>query len=165
MPEKVSKTFDYTLYQTLQELDDEDQMLVKKAREACSSSYSPYSNFRVGAALLLEDGQIMQGSNQENAAFPDGLCAERVAFFAAGALQPGKRILKIAVAAHENGSTVFQAASPCGSCRQVMLEYEAKQESTIALITQWGQHHFVKVEAIADLLPFCFSKKDLPPKL
>ncbi|EMR01535.1 cytidine deaminase family protein [Cesiribacter andamanensis] len=92
MPTKITKTLEYELYQTLEELSAQDQQLIHKAREACGTSYSPYSNFRVGAALLLEDGQIVIGSNQENAAFPDGLCAERVAFFASGAQHPNKRI-------------------------------------------------------------------------
>ena len=165
MAEKITKTLDYELYHSLQELTDEDQMLVQKAQQACDSSYSPYSNFRVGAAMLLEGGQIIMGSNQENAAYPDGLCAERVAFFSSGAQHPGKRILKIAIAAHREGSTHFLAASPCGSCRQVMLEYEIKQASPIALITHWSDHQFIKTSSIADLLPFSFKKEDLIPKL
>ena len=155
---------DYELYHSLQELPAEDQQLILKAREACNTSYSPYSNFRVGAALLLEDGQIVIGSNQENAAYPDGLCAERVAFFASGALHPNKRVVKVAIAANRAGTSNFVAASPCGSCRQVMLEYETKQMHPIELITHWGEEHFIKATAIADLLPFSFSKNSLVPK-
>ena len=161
MPEKITKQLHFDLYASLEELNDEDQMLVQMAQKACASSYSPYSNFRVGAALLLEDGQVIQGSNQENAAFPDGLCAERVAFFSAGAQHPNKRILKIAVVAHRASDPAFVAASPCGSCRQVMLEYEGKQQYPIELITQWGQEQYIKSTSIADLLPFSFGRNSL----
>jgi cytidine deaminase len=164
MPKKITKTLEYELYQALDELSAEDQQLIVKAREACAGSYSPYSHFRVGAALLLEDGQIVIGSNQENAAYPDGLCAERVAFFAAGAVHPGKGIIKVAIAAHRAGNPSFVAASPCGSCRQVMLEYESKQEQAIALITHWDEDQFIKSPSIANLLPFSFSKNSLVPK-
>lgn len=161
MPEKITKTLDYELYNSLDELSPEDKELMQKAEQACSTSYSPYSNFRVGAALLLEDGRVIQGSNQENAAFPDGLCAERVAFFACGAMYPGVRILKVAVAGSRAGTETFLSASPCGSCRQVMLEYEVKQQYPVELITHWGAGKFIKTKSIGDLLPFSFSKADL----
>lgn len=161
MAEKITKTIDFDLYNGLNEMDPEDQALVAKARQACDTSYSPYSNFRVGAALLLEDGQVVLGSNQENAAYPDGLCAERVAFFASSVLHPGKRILKVAVAASHADSAAFVAATPCGSCRQVMLEYEGKQQNSVSLITQWNEQQFIRSSSISDLLPFCFTKESL----
>ncbi len=161
MPEKITKTIEFELFNAIEELNPEDRMLVDKARQACETSYSPYSNFRVGAALLLEDGQVVIGSNQENAAFPDGLCAERVAFFCSSVQHPGKRILKVAVAAHRAGTTSFVAAAPCGSCRQVMLEYEGKQQNAVSLITQWGNSQFIKTQSIGDLLPFSFTKDAL----
>lgn len=161
MAEKITISIDFELYNGQQELDTEDQLLLDKARQACDTSYSPYSNFRVGAALLLEDGQVVLGSNQENAAYPDGLCAERVAFFASSVLHPGKRILKVAVAASHAGSATFVAATPCGSCRQVMLEYEGKQQTPVALITQWNEQQFIRCGSIRDLLPFCFTKESL----
>jgi cytidine deaminase len=161
MPQKLTKTLNYELYTSFSDLHPEDQTLVQMAQKACESSYSPYSNFRVGAALLLEDGRYVQGSNQENAAFPDGLCAERVAFFASGAFYPGVRILKIAVVAKRAGTDTFVAASPCGSCRQVMREYEEKQAYAIPLILQWENGHYIKSTSIADLLPFSFGKASL----
>lgn len=161
MPQDFTKTLHFELFTSFSELSDEDQKLVQMAQKACESSYSPYSNFRVGAALLLEDGQFIAGSNQENAAFPDGLCAERVAFFASGAMHPGKRIMKIAVVGSRAGTTTFLSASPCGSCRQVMREYEEKQEHPIPLITQWENQHYLKSFSIADLLPFSFGKNSL----
>src|SRR5687767_6042054 len=111
------------------ELTGADQILFREAREATRTSYSPYSNFCVGAALRLEDGTVVRGSNQENAAFPSGLCAERTAVFTAAVQHPGKRIDAIAIVACPAESRQFVPISPCGGCRQVLLEYEQKQGS------------------------------------
>ena len=157
----MKSSFSYTIYNSLGEMSEEDQMLVKRAQEACKTSYSPYSNFTVGAALLLEDGTIVPGSNQENAAYPDGLCAERVALFASGAIHPGKSIKKLAVAARRAKTELFLEASPCGSCRQVMLEFEGRQAQPIELIIRWGTETYVKLQSVSDLLPFSFTKTNL----
>lgn len=161
MGKTMKSTISYTIYNSFGELSEEDQMLVVKAQEACKTSYSPYSNFTVGATLLLDDGSLVPGSNQENAAYPDGLCAERVALFASGAIHPGKTIKKLAVAARRANTEVFLQASPCGSCRQVMLEFEGRQEQPIELIIRWGTEGYVKLQSVSDLLPFSFTKTNL----
>jgi cytidine deaminase len=161
MPNKITKTLEFELYNSLEELSQQDQELMLCARNACSTAYAPYSSFRVGAALLLADGQVVSGSNQENAAYPSGLCAERVAFFSCAVLHPDKRILKAAVTATRAESGLFLMASPCGSCRQVMLEYEHKQQQPIEIILQWGDQQFIKVGSIAGLLPFSFNMDSL----
>lgn len=161
MSKIIKNTFNYTLFNSFQELSEEDQSLMLQAQEACKTSYSPYSNFTVGTALLLEDGSFIPGSNQENAAYPDGLCAERVALFASGAIHPGKTIKKLAVAARRANTEVFLEASPCGSCRQVMLEFEGRQSQPIELIIRWGTQAYVKLDSVSDLLPFSFTKTNL----
>lgn len=154
-------TISYQLFDHIDELSADDRKLILQAQQACNISYSPYSNFCVGAALLLEDGTVVPGCNQENAAYPDGLCAERVALFASGALYPGKKISKIAVAARRANTDAFLEASPCGSCRQVMLEFEEKQEQEIEMIMRWGRQGYVKLRRLSDLLPFSFTKVNL----
>ena len=161
MSRKMESTIRYEFFNSFQELSAEDQKLVIQAQEACKTSYSPYSNFTVGSAALLEDGTVVPGSNQENAAYPDGLCAERVALFAIGALYPGKTILRMAVAARRANTELFLQASPCGSCRQVMLEFEGRQEQPIEMVIRWGQEGYVKLHSVSDLLPFNFSKVNL----
>ncbi len=143
------------------ELEKTDQQLVGAAQEACNTSYSPYSNFCVGTAILLEDGTIIKGSNQENAAYPSGLCAERTAIFWAGANYPDKRILAMATVARPVSSTQFVPVSPCGACRQVMLEYELKQASPIRFITQGENNSYYVMPAVVSLLPLKFSKEQL----
>ncbi len=161
MSKTIKSTISYTIYNNFSELSEEDQKLVEQAREACKTSYSPYSNFTVGAALLLEDGTIVPGSNQENAAYPAGLCAERVALFASGSIHPEKTIKKLAVAARRANTVDFLEASPCGSCRQVMLEFEGRQSQPIELIIRWGEDSYIKLESVSDLLPFSFTKTNL----
>jgi cytidine deaminase len=141
----------------IQELDKTDIHLLEKARQACNNAYAPYSNFYVGAAVLLTDGSIILGSNQENAAYPSGLCAERTAVFAASSNHPGQSIEAIAVAAYKQGSSVFVPVSPCGACRQVLLEYEAKQQTSVRFI-MLGENNKVYISpSISNLLPAQFS--------
>ena len=104
-----------------EELSEEDRLLVQRAIEATASSYSPYSHFAVGAALRLADGTIVIGSNQENAAFPSGLCAERTAIFAAGATHPDQAVTTLAIAARNEAGRTAEPVSPCGACRQVIV--------------------------------------------
>ena len=137
------------------------------ARAATAFAYAPYSHFHVGAALLLADGTLFQGTNQENAAYPSGLCAERTALFGlAGsqlAIQP-PRIVGMSVAGRPAQGD-FSPALPCGACRQVMLEYELRQGSPIWLLLPSLAGTVLRFGCVADLLPFHFSQSDLPPRL
>ena len=122
------------VYDSLEQLSPEDKRLMEEAIKATKNSYSPYSNFRVGAAILLEDNSIILGSNQENAAYPSGMCAERVAIWTAGATYPNKKVKKIAIAANSPDKTVDKPVGPCGACRQALLEYEVKQEEPMEIL-------------------------------
>ena len=115
----------------LSELDIKNQELIANAKEAFTTAYAPYSGFLVGASILLENGEIINGSNQENVAYPSGLCAERVAMFYVGAKFPEVKIKTIAVSVFSKSFEVTDVISPCGACRQVMAEYEDKQKKSI----------------------------------
>lgn len=131
------------------------------ARAATEHSYAPYSHFHVGASLLLDDGTIFQGTNQENAAFPSGLCAERTALFGLAASQPQRRIVGMAVAARP-ATGDFVAVTSCGACRQVMAEYEHRQKAPIPLLLPGPNGSIYRFRSLSDLLPFGFSADDLP---
>jgi cytidine deaminase len=150
------------VYDSIEELSPEDRSLMKAAVEATNSSYSPYSNFKVGAALLMEDDSMITGSNQENAAYPSGMCAERVAIWKAGATYPNKKIKKIAIAANSPQKIVDQPVGPCGACRQALLEYEVKQESAMEVLFMGEVGQVVKVTSITAMLPFSFDGSYLP---
>ncbi len=129
---------------------------------AMEDAYAIYSNYRVGAALLLSDGKLIKGGNQENAVYPLGLCAERVALFAAASQHPGKKILALAVATArilKNHEEI--PPFPCGSCRQVILEMEQRQEQPIPLYVVGANHAVCKVDSVTDILPFAFDKTSL----
>ncbi len=147
-------------FESGESLPNSYQTLINKAKEAAQNAYAPYSQFKVGTALLLADGSIVMGNNQENIAYPSGLCAERVAFFHASAVKPGVEILAVAVEII-SGSVVVSGASPCGSCRQVMAEYETKQNKPITVImpAENGGHYIA--DSIDDLLPFQFKAEGL----
>ena len=145
----------------MDELDPESRELLQLAQDSANNAYSPYSNFNVGCALLLDDGSIIQGSNQENAAYPSGICAERVAFFNSGSQYPDRVIKKAAVAARRNHEADFIEASPCGSCRQVMIEYEEKQGSPIEIILMAKEGKIIKMPSVETLLPFKFTARSL----
>lgn len=132
------------------------------ARAATAHAYAPYSRFYVGAALLLDDGSIFRGTNQENAAFPSGLCAERTALFGLAAAHPERRIVGMALAARP-ATGEFVSVGPCGACRQVMAEYEHRQGQPIPLLTPGPHGSIYRFARLADLLPFGFSPTDLPP--
>ncbi|MES2387402.1 MAG: cytidine deaminase [Bacteroidota bacterium] len=139
------------------EADKDMQALLTAAREAGAKAYAPYSHFLVGAAVMLTDGTIIIGSNQENAAYPSGICAERSAIFYTGSAHPGKEIKMIAVAAKPEHAPDYLTASPCGACRQAMLEYEDKQHKDIKLLLQGrGGQVFISA-SVANLLPFKFD--------
>lgn len=153
--------FQYEVFDSLDELADDELLLVERAKEASEVAYAPYSRYRVGAALKLSDGRIVIGSNQENVAYPSGLCAERVAFFAAGAQFPGKRIEKVAIIAQSDDFLVHEPVAPCGACRQSMSEYEFKQDAPIRLLLVSQDGKVWVVESINSLLPLVFNESKL----
>jgi cytidine deaminase len=157
VPSKKEINIQYSYYNSLSELSDEERSLITSSENAILSAYAPYSNFRVGAAVLLEDGTIVTGSNQENAAYPSGLCAERVAFFAAGAHHPGKKIKAVAVIAKSENINKDEPVSPCGGCRQVMTEYEFKQNSPIEILLSSPSGKVIKIDSVKKLLPLVFE--------
>ena len=142
-------------------MDGESKALLEKAKEALPNAYAPYSNFHVAAAILLNDGSVVTGTNQENAAYPSGMCAERVALFTVSSQHPGKIINKIVVLARLANATELAPASSCGACRQVMLEYEQRQGKPFEVIMQNQDRHWVKTASAETLLPFCFSNESL----
>lgn len=145
-------------YQHLDELSDEQANLVKRAIESAKQAYAPYSDFRVGAALILANGEIVTGNNQENAAYPSGLCAERVAIFYAGANYPEVPVKMMAVTALKNGELQEEPVSPCGGCRQVMLEKENQGEYPMEIIL-YGTKKIQILKRATDLLPLPFALK------
>ena len=150
----------YCVYE-YSELSPEDRELVDKAMQMTKASYAPYSNFHVGAALRLENGVIVGGCNQENAVYPVGLCAERVAVFSSQAQYPNTKILSLAISARNTeGEFVTVPVSPCGSCRQVILEQEMRFNQPIRILLV-GQNGVFIFNSIKDLLPFAFSEESL----
>ncbi len=152
----VLKVFD-----DLEELPPDAKHLMEQAVEATKTSYAPYSKFRVGAALSLDNGQIVTGSNQENAAYPSGLCAERVAIFHAGATYPSAQITALAVTAVAPNEILDKPVPPCGACRQSMAEYEIKQKAPIAVYFMGETGKVVLVDSVSDLLPLVFDNSYL----
>lgn len=148
--------YTYEVYSSLDELSAEDRELADAAISALAGSYAPYSGFNVGAALRLEDGTVVKGANQENAAYPSGLCAERTAMFSAGAAYPDLAQRSIAVVASQNGVLCASPASPCGACRQVMAQYQTKAGKPMSVILLGGEMIY-KFARVDDLLPFIFD--------
>ena len=149
-------SIDYIEYASLEEMEPADRELVLAAIDARAGSYSPYSQFQVGAALRLEDGTIIKGANQENIAYPSGLCAERTAMFYAGANYPDKAFDTLAVSASAHGIMCESPATPCGACRQVMAEYQKKFQRPLKIILA-GSKRIYKFSKTEDLLPFIFD--------
>ena len=141
----------------LSELSNEEQQLVTNAKAAFKTAYAPYSGFLVGASVLLENGEVINGSNQENVAYPSGLCAERVALFYAGAKYPNIKVNTIAVSVLSKNFEVTDLISPCGACRQVMAEYEDKQDKPIKVILHSPTDEVLIANRVEDLLPFMFK--------
>lgn len=146
------------VYDSIFELPTKISALMQKAIAIRKKAYAPYSKFRVGASILLDNGLTIEGSNQENAAYPSGLCAERVAIFYAGAQYPDAKILKIAISATSDNFVSKTPIPPCGSCRQSISEYEQRQETPIEIYFMGEEGEVYKSDSIADLLPFSFSK-------
>ena len=141
-----------------EELSKEDQQLVEQAIEATNRSYAPYSKFSVGAALLLNNGETIIGCNQENAAFPAGLCAERTAIFAAGAQYPDVPVKSLAIAARTpNGELQAEPVSPCGFCRQVLIETETRFHQAVRILL-YGRNRVYVIDGIGPLMPLSFTE-------
>jgi len=145
-------------YNSPEELDQTDRTLIIKAKEVSLKAYAPYSEFKVGASVLLENGEIICGNNQENAAYPSGLCAERVALFYANAKYPDQKVIAMAIVARKTENITSQPVSPCGSCRQVMIETEQKFHTPIRLILA-GEEKIQILDQVEQLLPLGFNKK------
>ena len=146
-----------------EELSEEDRQLVEMAVEATNNAYAKYSNFRVGAAVRLENGLLMKGANQENAAFPVTLCAERTAIFAAQANYPEQPITAIAIAAKNENGLLSEPITPCGSCRQVMLEIEDRYKRPLRILL-YGQNGVYIVDTVKDLMPLSFVDASMKGK-
>lgn len=158
---EISITSSFTIYDSINELSQDIQDLMSKAIEIRKKAYAPYSKFRVGAALLLDNGKVILGSNQENAAYPSGLCAERTAIFYAGSAYPEAKILKMAITAASDTNQTQAPIPPCGSCRQSIAEYEIKQDTPIEIYFMGEIGEVYKSASLKNLLPFMFDKKFL----
>ena len=146
----------YNVFNKLTDLPEKAQNLMKQAITTREKAYAPYSKFKVGAAVLLKNGQTFVGSNQENAAYPSGLCAERVAIYQASTQYPDEEIEMIAISGSAQDPTAHPV-SPCGSCRQSLSEYETKQKKLIPVYFMGAEGEIVQTESIKDLLPFLFD--------
>ena len=160
-PEKLQYVVSVDVYAKAEELPAEELTLLQHATKAMQAAYAPYSNFKVGAAVLLDNGKIITGNNQENAAYPSGICAERVAIFYAGAQYPGITIKTIVVTCEAEAE---QPVTPCGACRQAIAEYEQKQNKKIKLVMATPTGKIFSSIGIETLLPFMFSSKYLKKK-
>lgn len=142
------------------ELSDQDKQLIDKAKEMTQHSYAPYSKFRVGAAALLANGAIVTGSNQENAAYPSGLCAERTTLFYANSQYPDQAVLTLAIAARTEQDFIDNPIPPCGACRQVILETETRYKHPVRILL-YGKKEIYLIKGIRDLLPLSFDGSDM----
>ncbi len=149
-----------TEYSDLSELSSEEQQLIRQAIASTSNSYAPYSHFHVGAAVQLKDGTILCGTNQENAAYPSGICAERTALFYANSTQPDQPVVGIAIAAARDKVFTENPVSPCGACRQVLLECEYRFRHPIRILL-YGTQKIIAINRVTDLLPFSFNEEQL----
>lgn len=156
--EKINLTF---LKGHFNELDKAEQQLINMAKSAYSNAYAPYSGFLVGTAVLLENDEIICGNNQENVAYPSGLCAERVALYYAGANYPNVKVKTIAISAKSKTYDITDVVSPCGACRQVMAEYQQNQHNNIRVLLHSPNNEVLIANSVEDLLPFMFNSEQL----
>ena len=156
MKKKILKTAVF-IYKDEDELPGPDRQLLERARKSLDHAYAPYSNFRVGAAVRLANGKVLGGSNQENAAYPMCLCAERVAISAAESQYPGQAVTAIAITVHSLTQVIDQPAAPCGSCRQSLIETEYKHQQKIRIIMQGERGDVYVLENARQLLPLSFD--------
>ena len=152
---------EFEIVTSLDEFDTESKYLIHKAKEAALNAYAPYSKFLVGAALILEDGTLITGSNQENASYPLCMCAERVALYTAVSQHAGKKIVKMAIVAHKKNHKELTAAASCGACRQVMAEFEERQHKPFEIVMHHTDNQWIRCASAASLLPFVFTKESL----
>ncbi len=149
------------VFESIEELPKDVNMLMQKAAEARGKAYAPYSKFHVGAALLLDNGEIITGNNQENASYPSGLCAERTAIYYAGSQYPNAKVLRMAITATSQNKQTTSPIPPCGACRQAIAEYEVKQKVPIEIYFMGEKGKVAKSDSLANLLPFVFDKSVL----
>ena len=150
-----------SVFESLEELSQSDKEYMNQAIEIRKKAYAPYSKFQVGAAIVLDNGMVLQGSNQENAAYPSGLCAERVVIFYAGANYPNNKIVKLFITATPSDRDSENPIPPCGSCRQSIAEYEIKQDLPIEIYFMGAKGAVFKSDSLKNLLPFMFDKSNL----
>ncbi len=150
-----------SVFESFEELSQSEQEFMNQAIEIRKKAYAPYSKFLVGAAILLDNGVVLQGSNQENAAYPSGLCAERVTIFYAGANYPNNKIVKLFISATPSDRDSENPIPPCGSCRQAIAEYEIKQDLPIEIYFMGAKGAVYKSDSLKNLLPFMFDKSNL----
>jgi len=158
---KLEITTPITIYDSVNELPDNVQVLMNEAVKIRKTAYAPYSKFHVGTAFLLENGEVITGNNQENAAYPSGMCAERVAVWQAASRFPDVKIKIIAITASSKENPVTKPVAPCGSCRQALSEYEIKQEEDIEIYFMGETGQIIKTDSLHDLLPLAFDKSFL----
>ena len=150
-----------SVFESFDELSDSEKEYMNKAIEIRKKAYAPYSKFLVGAAIVLDNGLVLQGSNQENAAYPSGLCAERVAIYHAGSVHPDAKILQMAISAASDTNPTLEPIPPCGACRQSIAEYEFKQDYPIEIYFMGEKGKIFKSDSLKNLLPLAFDKKFL----
>jgi len=154
-------SINYCEYETVSDLPEDEIELVNRANAILEKAYANYSGFHVGAALLLDNGDIITGNNQENIAYPSSLCAERVALYFCKAHHPEAKVVKIAVMARSEKGELKEVISPCGACRQVMSEYERNQNLDMKVIMKGEGQKMITFESVGDLLPLSFETKVL----
>ena len=150
-----------SVFESFEELSQSEKEFMNQAVEIRKKAYAPYSKFQVGAAIVLDNGVVLQGSNQENAAYPSGLCAERVVIFYAGANYPNNKIMKLFISATPSDRDSENPIPPCGSCRQSIAEYEIKQDLPIEIYFMGAKGAIYKSDSLKNLLPFMFDKSNL----
>jgi cytidine deaminase len=158
---QITHSFDYQVFDSVHELQSADGELLEKAKNAIAGSYAPYSRYHVGAAVKLANGEIITGSNQENMSFPAGLCAERVAVFAASSNFPGVPVASIAISAISDEFEVCEPVPPCGMCRQAIVEYEMKYNNKIRIILGGHSGKVFVFQGMSSLLPLAFHEEGL----
>ena len=158
---KIKIEAELEVYEDFLELPQDIQQLMKEAFAARDSAYAPYSEFHVGAALLLSNGEVVKGSNQENAAYPSGLCAERTAIYYAGANFPDEKLEVMAISATGKRKPSTTPIPPCGACRQAIAEYEVKQKQPVVIYFMGASGKVFKSDSLSNLLPFIFTQEYL----
>lgn len=158
---EFKKQTTFTIYESQSDLPTADSALLQEAKKVVDKAYAPYSHFQVGAAILLENGEVVTGNNQENAAYPSGMCAERVAIWSAASKYPEIAVKKVAIAVKSGNKKIDKPVAPCGACRQSLLEYEIKQKAPIEVFFMGEIGNVIKANSLQDLLPFSFDQSFL----